>query len=532
MKKLNKMLSMLLAVIMVLGMNITVMAAGDCSVTIKNSQTGHTYEAYQIFSGTKSGDSLVSIDWGTGVDSAKVTANASLGSDAQAVADALDGDTVEDFAKTVATCLSTTASGTVSGVTNSDVAITGLEPGYYLIKDKANSIDSSLDTAYTSYVLWVVDATTEISLKTSVPKLEKKVADDVTDVATLTDSSDKWEDSADYSSNETIPFKLTATLADNVDTYSKYTLTFEDNLSAGLTYQDDATVKVVANGTEYALGESDLTINSDSTPITITVNDLKQVSALNGVSLNSAEVIVRYTAKFNDNTVIGYEGNPNTAKLVYSNNPNYKADGTGTTDDENNDSTGTTPEDKVIVFTYELDVTKLDGEAAEDATDRTLNGAKFSLYTKDAYTNKGNAIATIDGEQTALFQFKYLGDGDYVLVEDSAPSGYNPIEPIYFTISATHDDVSDNPELTALSVTQVSDPFSSNDFTITLRKDSGKTTLPDGYVSIGIENNTGSQLPTTGGMGTRVIYVLGGAMVFVAAVLLITKRRMSGSENR
>jgi fimbrial isopeptide formation D2 family protein/LPXTG-motif cell wall-anchored protein len=544
MKKLNKMLSMLLAVIMVLSMSVVAMAEGTNKITISNSQTGHTYAAYQIFSGTVSGDGLTNIDWGKGIDD---EANA-LG-EAAAFAENYGEDDGSDLAKAVAPYLSSTYTS-VEG-NGSDADITGLEPGYYLVKD-IKSLKGE-DAAYTSYILQVVNDVT-VSPKTSVPKLEKKVVDDYQASDSL--SSADWQDSADYGLNDTVPFKLTATLADNVDDYSKYALVFHDTLSAGLTYDGDKTVSAYVVLYDTSKGydtaneitvpvevESAATTDTDTAyangnDLTFTIKDLKTVEALNGKSLNKAQVVITYTATLDDAAVIGYKGNPNKAYLEYSNNPNYtvstdEGDGSDTPKDDSSggkddDSTGKTPEDVVIVFTYELDVTKL------NESNEKLNGATFTLYTAEEYAKKsaGSAatpVKTLNGDTTSEFNFRIIDAGDYVLEETTAPSGYNPIDPIKFTIVAGHQEEAVSPKLTSLVVNDA-DGNALTDFTIQAVSETDLS--PSGVIATNVVNKLPGtiNLPTTGGMGTRVIYLIGGALVLAASVLLVTKRRMRNSK--
>jgi fimbrial isopeptide formation D2 family protein/LPXTG-motif cell wall-anchored protein len=465
---------------------------------------------------------LTNIAWGNGVSEAGKTA---LGV-ATTVASELTEANVDDFAKKVAP-YATTVAGYVEA-TGDNAQITVANAGYYLIKDTA-SLENLKDAAYTSYILYVADDVT-VDTKTDVPTLVKKVADDITDVATLANDDDAWQDSADYSEGDTVPFKLTATLPNNVSAYTKYTLKFNDTLSEGLTFDGDNSVAVTvvdSNGT-YNLTTNDYSVDSKGTALTFTIDDLKAIQSLNGVTLDEAQVIVRYTATLNENAKIGYEGNPNTANLEYSNNPNYTGTGSsssdGTPEDKtpggkDDDSTGKTTDDEVIVFTYELDITKLDGAAETKGTQ--LKGVTFALYTKDEYEkgDNGKAVATITRDNDGEFAFERIDAGDYVLVEKDTPSGYNKISPIEFTITATHSDEAVEPVLISLTV---------NNDSFTVETDTNDKYT--GAITTEITNNVGPSLPSTGGMGTRVIYLIGGAFVLAASVLLVTKRRMRNSK--
>ena len=236
--------------------------------------------------------------------------------------------------------------------------MTSLAAGYYLVQNASVGNNE----AHTNYILQVVKDVT-VEPKTSVPTVEKKLKD----TNDTTGETTGWQDSADYDINDSVPFQLTATLPDNLASYDEYYLELSDTLSTGLTYNKDAKVYLV-NGTEKTDITSSFTIAADGSSFKI--NNLK---SLNGVT-SSTKVVVEYTATLNPNAVIGSAGNPNTVKLIYSNNPNYT--GSGETS-----PTGETPKDKVIVFTYKVVVNKV------DQSGNALAGAGFTLYKKDASGN-------------------------------------------------------------------------------------------------------------------------------------------------
>ena len=203
------------------------------------------------------------------------------------------------------------------------------------------------------------------------------------------------------------------------------------------------------------------------------------------------------------------------SSLTYTNNPN----------DEQAGENGETPKDVVIVFTYQTIVNKVTKNPAYDASKDTgktgtdsdgntefipLKGAGFTLYKKNASGAYEAVGSELKGEDMTTFTWSGLDDGDYKLVETTTPSGYNTIPDIEFTITATHDVSSDNPTLISLSG---GDKFTG--------------VISTGVVSANIENQSGAQLPSTGGIGTTIFYVLGSVLVIGAAVLLVTKKRMS-----
>lgn len=494
MKKAKKILGLLLAMVMMMSAAITAMAEETYSITINNSAEGHTYEAYQIFTGVLStkedGDKVLSnIVWGSGVSEAGQTA---LG-DAAAKAETLKTEAdAKAFAKEVAPYL-TTAAGSASTVTDGKYVISGRTPGYYLVKDQDASVTGEGD-AYTEYIIKVVgNVTTEP--KSDVPEVEKKVKDinDSTD-----DAMTGWQDSADYDIGDSIPFQLKATLADNVSSYTTYKVVFHDTLSKGLTYNNDA--KVYIDGAETDGFTVTSTVNADgTTTLTVSSDDVKAL----GAGDNSV-ITVEYTATLNENAVLGSAGNLNNVYLEYSNNPNKSEAG--------NNETGNTPADKVIVFTYKTIINKVDGE------DKPLTGAEFTLEKYNKETDEWKAIAVVKNDEGTTFTFSGLDDGDYRLTETKTPAGYNTIDPIEFTITAEHDVLSDNPALTSLSGDATTGE-------ITFTPDT-----TEGALSADVVNKAGSTLPETGGMGTTIFYVLGAILVLGAAIMLIAKKRMSSEK--
>ena len=481
MKTMKKLLALATAMIMVFAMTITAFADDkkDFSITINNANAGHTYEAYQIFSGSISDGVLSNIQWGTGVSE---EGQAALGS-AKDVAAGLDGassEDVKDFANQVAEYLTTpTASVTTVKGTNK---IAGLSAGYYLVKDKDDTLSESGES-YTEYILRVVSDVT-VTPKADTTVVEKKVKDTNDTTGATTD----WQDSADYDIGDVVPFQLKATLADNVASYDTYNVVFHDTLSKGLTYNKDYTITVDGNDVT-----DEFTATYEGTKLTFACANVKKLGATNG-----SEIIVEYTATLNHDAILGSAGNPNKVYLEFSNNPNHSGEG----DNEN----GKTPEDTVIVFTYKVVVNKV------DENQEALAGAEFTLEKKLA-DGKTKVIDVIKTEAGDVFTFKGLDDGDYVLTETVTPDGYNSIDPIEFTVTADHDILSDNPALKSLNGN------------VTTGEISFTADKANGSLSTTVMNQKGSTLPSTGGAGRVLIYVVGAILVLGAGVIIVARKR-------
>ena len=507
MKLTKKISAILLAMLVALSMTVTAFAAGDYSITINNDVDKHTYEAYQIFTGDLHDGVLSNIVWGTGVTEEGKTA---LG-DASAKAEALTDDNAVAFAKEVAKYLTDVCAST-NTKTDGEYVISGLTAGYYLVKDQDNSL-AGADDAYTSYILKVVGNVTA-NPKSGKPTFEKKVKD-IND-STETTKTD-WQDSADYDIGDMVDFQLKGTVASNYDSYETYYFAFHDKDSAGLTF-DPSSVKVYVDGTLITGNYEVVTDVEDDCTFEVVFSDLKDIAE---VKANS-EITVEYQSELNEDAVLGSTGNPNECYLEYSNNPNFDQSGDGEggdggEGDEDKPETGKTPEDKVIVFTYKTVVNKV------DANGNPLTGAEFTLEKYNETTKVWDTVAVVVNDEGTVFTFNGIDDGKYRLTETDTPEGYNSIDPIYFEVTAEHDVKSDNPALTSLAATQTkADGTNLTSGVIAVFS----ADLTAGSLSTDIVNNTGSTLPSTGGMGTVAIYVLGAVLVLGGAICFIVKKRM------
>lgn len=531
MKKMKRFATIAAATVMAVSMvSISAFAAtteSGYTITVNDGTAGYTYEAYQVFTGSLSGTVLTNIKWGDGVDgSAIVTdlANSTTlsgftpGMTAAQVAEKVeeydDGSAeAQAFAKIVGANLTTTTSGTV----NDGKTISNLPAGYYIVKNNAVPENGS----YTNFML-KISADKEVTPKRSVPTLEKKVLEESFN-ATIYGKG--YNDVADYDIGDDVPFELIGTLPNNFGSYETYSYTFTDTLGAGLTFNGVDSVKVYYdNDNDLSNGfDGEITSNFTTTAdgvnaqkFTVSCDNIKDIT---GITADS-KIIVQYTAELNTDAVIGLDGNVNTANLTYSNNPNNS--GAGNTD------TGKTPDDKVIVFTYQLDTTKVDASTSDK-----LQGAKFKLMRNDSkwaiVDENGKVTGWSDTEAggtelvsdaNGLFSVIGIDDGVYELKETEAPANYNKLTSnVKLTIAATTANNqawngTANTALTGLTI-KVGNTAAPTDGNLTT-----------GTVSTTIKNNKGSTLPETGGIGTKIFTVAGGTIVVGAGVLLITKKRM------
>lgn len=499
MKKMNKLLALVLAMVMVLGLAATAFAEGTTQTFTISAPAGstHTYDIYQIFTGDLNEQVLSNVKWGQ--NGKNVTAGDAV---AQEVLDALTAVNSKSNTEKLAVIqnyvdLTSEAFATLDTNNTSET----VPAGYYLIKDRDKSVTGN--DSYTLYIVKIVGNVT-IEPKAEVPSFEKKLKD----TNDTTGETSGWQDSADWDIGDKVPFQLKGTVASNYDYYKTYYFAFHDKEEAGLTF-DSTSVKVFVDGNPITSGYEVLTNTEDKCTFEVIFKDLKKIDAVHAGSV----ITVEYVSELNSSANLGSQGNVNQAKLEFSNNPNEEQNG------ENKPETGETPWDYVIVFTYKTVVNKVTKNPAygtvEDAPEFiSLEGAGFTLYKKNT-SNEYVAVGTeVKGDGMVQFTWTGLDDGDYKLVETTTPAGYNTIAPIEFTITADHKVVWNTEERTEILI----DLDGGNKFT-------GEVTT--GAVSGDVENNKGTTLPETGGIGTTIFYVLGGMLVVCAVVLMVSKKRMS-----
>ena len=578
----KKIISMILCLMLVLSLATTAFAAevpasGNPKITLPEGDS-HAYEIYQIFTASlteKDGKIVLSdVQWGahgtgTGAvnqDVLKELADVATSADNEAKLDVITKYVDLDKATDITL-------PTAEGKKSVEVA-----PGYYLIKDK-NAITGN--DSYTTYIVEIVaDAT--ITRKADVPEVVKKIVEGESRV-----------DENQVDIGEVFTYEFVGTLPTNIADHTTYFYKFYDTLTAGLDYVGNLTVKVNGvDVTEYfyvnATENKDADGKKTSTSLIVGIKDLLALElidadpATDGVQsivgdINAATtVVVTYEAKLNENAIVGTSGNKNDVYLEFDNNPNDDGEGTTTPPPENppeepkpetGKPTGTTPKDEVWTYTTEVIINKVDQD------NQILTGAAFTIsgngmhlvvttgevyvayaegeaivegncywklkdntYTAEAPTTETaaeyagetmyhkEAKVTIDGasadvnveafvDANGQVKFTGLGVGTYTITESVVPAGYNSIPS--FTVTIGWDDLTEDD----------ADGADGCEWTYEWSNDADNKTN-----ETTIKNQAGSTLPETGGIGTTLFYVFGTIMVLGAAVLLITKKRMSIAE--
>ena len=536
-KAIKKLLAALLAVAMVCAMAIPAFAENSEG----DVDSHHTYSAFQIFKGDVEGNNIKdfkisNVDWGSNIINnsddflnklreadhiGPLFTNAKSAQEVLAVISQWhdsDDDSIA-FARFVCHYLySNDANPTyVVRAGSNALTIPEAKAGYYLFVDTTDFSKDDSYHSYNSFLLMVTKGNWNVPItpKAEKPTVEKKVYDNPDGTST-----GGFGSSADHAINEKFQFQLTATLPGSTnrayDYYDKYSVIFHDTLSEGITYDKDDeldSVVIKSNGNTYN------TYNiTDSSKYTIDTTDLESQNSFvvnidvkacakdAGFDLNNgATITVTYTAHLNDeayvNTAGGSTSNINKVYLTYSNNPKDES------------SIGKTPESTpVYVYTYQLNNTKHQDTEKGPA----LEGACFRLYSDEACTDQsevqlyqkdgfyypikdvlGKEAVEMKSAANGTFNVKGLDAGTYYLKEITPPDGYSACKVIPVTIKADH---------------------SRND-----QVNLEGSNLTNDIVNI---KAGGITLPSTGGIGTTLFYVVGGGLMVAAIVLLVTKKRM------
>lgn len=522
MKYLRKLAAFATAMTLAFSLALTAMAAGPAqnTITIKNSIAGHTYTAWQIFSGTYEENSgkLSDIEWGAGVSdpAALLAALKALPSSpytacttAQDVAQVLknfgdDSAEIDTFAGVAGSYLGTPAGTSVQSGSGSIFfyTITVQGDGYYFVKDTGGLSETEPDAA-TKYMLQVCGSVS-VNAKAEVPTLDKFIVN-----ADSANGSDGKGTAQDVGSE--VKFKLTGAVP-KMDGYDTYTYIVHDTLSNGLTFRNN--VAVTINGAAY----NDFTVAVSGQSFTVTFGTTAHPFTEQKTNAGKP-IVITYSATLNEGA-LQTDKETNKVHLEFSNDPQ------GSTTD-------CTPER--IVHVYDFDIV-IDKYTEDLQCGERLAGAKFVLYKKDqndtklyyyydtaAHTVHWNALATgetlekvladdyagttkvteVTTDSKGAARFRGIDSGSYFLHETQAPAGYNLLkDDKAVTITAQYKQDG------------------------TLFKTSAKSRDCGQYEQTQpIENKAGTLLPSTGGRGTTAMTTAGTALLLVGGALLLARKR-------
>lgn len=563
MKHIKKLVSFMLAMFMVLSLGITAFAA-DSTGSIKiNSNTnvsvaGKTFNAYKILDVKSYTDSSVVYTVPAELKTFYKNRYGLTGEegdfDAQVVAKiAAETDRFDFAADALAAAKSAVgivkATGT-AGDSDDSVTINDLPLGYYVVED------SGAGKPISALILDTTNPNVELEIKADQPGIDKKIDGSMD----KDPSTEGLVENNNAAVGDKVPYVVTSKVPDMTG-YKKYYFIVNDTLQKGLKFNNDVVITI---------GGTSLAANTDYT-VEVTENDngttsveivFKNFINYKDPAFTNSEIKITYSATVNKEAVIGVAGNPNSVTLTYSNNPNIQDNGTPDNSDKPADNTivSETPPEETRTYVTALDLIKVDpqqnrltgaeftitGErtnivlVSKDVFTKNSDGEYWKLkngtytttaptddntsayesttdkYSKETVTEPKNTqeSVTATGEvgSDGILRFEGLSAGQYEIEEIKSPAGYNLLkDPINITISWAAPDAP------------------STDCTWTVTGHDGAT-IDNGVVVITIQNQSGTELPATGGMGTTIFYVVGSVLVLAAVVLLVTKKRMSARD--
>ena len=399
--------------------------------------------------------------------------------------------------------------------------------GYYLFVSDGLTDKDKPNTGTSPIFALVGGDPVIVTEKTSIPTVDKQILKDSTN-KTADPASNDWANYGDSQIGQDIDYKLTGTVADNIASYAKYTYEFQDTLSKGLvvtkgtdgTNPKDLHVYIVNTNTntktEVKEGfKATVTPAADtqknSELLRVSFEDLKAVKDANGTIAvdKDSKVVVTYKARLTSDVSYEVDGNRNTVKLVYSNNPM-------------GEGTGTSTEKTVTDYAFALDVTKVD---QDDPMKKLEAGFKVQVL-ENADNNLVGKWLSADGSlvnEASAYEFKTdktkgevkipgLDAGTYQITETTTPAGYNTIAPFTIIVAPNYDS---NGKLAGLQATV---------------KDSGMVKADKATaatIPVTIQNKKGSGLPLTGLNGVTFTWIAGGAVLCIGVAHLIRSREQA-----
>lgn len=547
MKKTKLACNFFLTMAVALAMVIPTVATGESnSITINSLDTeAHTYDVYQIFTGSYSDGKMSDIDWGDGVSGEGLLSMLATSPEfegmfetcvtAADMAEVLAGQAssgviINFLANNMGSYLETSCGTIAIEKGSTSGTITGLDDGYYFIQETTRNV---LRPNRSKHMVQVVGSVAvSVTAKVEVPSVGKTVQD-----------SDHWTDTATASMGNSVSLRLVG-LVPNMSNYTTYAYQFNDTLPAGLTFNNDVRVYLVEGDSlegvmaDAAIGRSNLVAErlyvvdtaaaNSACTFTVRFENLKDI----GDEAAGSYIIVEYTAALNAQANLEGTGNTSEVTLTYPSGAN------DATPEE-------TPGAEVAVFTFDLPINKVSDEQDENSEYKELIGATFALFAEeeaakvaaktpdgtgvfdraflftggagayqvyDGQDQEGTAVSAIASNRQGKYTVAGLGAGTYYLVEVDSPDGYNRLTvPVKIELEARY-------------------TYGENSTII----DSDGGVYVDGSTeektAVEVINKVGTVLPATGGASTALLTVCGIALMVGTAVLITTKRRMSAKK--